>query len=164
MLGGLGPLHHGAQTSTHAKSPQMERRMEDSASLYTLPLQHGTLEPKSCAAEPPADLRSRYNKVALLRLESDSTSSPRRAYYTTRQPSMVTTTHLAAALALSAFATAQTNPEDQAFLTSTTAPTTAATAGAQTVTITATATVTQGSSTAPSITAVSDCHAHGTVK
>ena len=81
---------------------------------------------------------------------------------------MAPVARFAAALALAAFATAQTNPEDQAFATSTAPPTSAAgtaagTAAAQTVTITATATITQGSAT-PSITAVSECHAHGTVK
>ncbi len=77
---------------------------------------------------------------------------------------MLPITRFAAVLALTALASAQTNPEDQAFLTSTAAPTSAASVGAQTVTITATATVTQAASTAPKITAVSECHAHGTAK
>lgn len=74
--------------------------------------------------------------------------------------------HLVVALALTFSAVAQTNPEDQAFLTSTSGPTTAggATAGAQTVTVTATATIIQGASAKPAITAVSDCHPHGTAK
>ena len=71
--------------------------------------------------------------------------------------------HFAAVLSLAALAVAQTNPEDQAFATPTVAVTSVP-IGAQTVTITATATVTQAASTAPEITAVSDCHAHGTVK
>ncbi|KAH6644300.1 ZIP zinc transporter-domain-containing protein [Boeremia exigua] len=66
-------------------------------------------------------------------------------------------------MALATLATAQTNPEDLAFLTPTTVSTSVALTGVQTVTVTATATVTQGSSAAPQITAVSDCHAHGTV-
>jgi energy-converting hydrogenase Eha subunit A len=70
----------------------------------------------------------------------------------------------AAVLSLAALAVAQTNPEDQAFVTPTVAPTSVLSIGAQTVTITATATVTQAASAAPEITAVSDCHAHGTVK
>jgi hypothetical protein len=69
-----------------------------------------------------------------------------------------------AVLSFAALAVAQTNPEDQAFVTPTVAPTSILSAGAQTVTITATATVTQAASAAPDITAVSDCHAHGTVK
>ncbi|KAJ4984247.1 zip zinc transporter [Stagonosporopsis vannaccii] len=73
---------------------------------------------------------------------------------------MVPAARLATLLALAAFSTAQTNPEDQAFLTSTVAPISAA---PQTVTITATATITQAGSAAPKITAVSDCHPHGTV-
>lgn len=81
----------------------------------------------------------------------------------------------AAVLALAACAAAQ-NPEDfnpnpnpnAAAATSTASSTTAAVgsvgvAGAQTVTVTATATITQALSAAPAITAVSDCHAHGTV-
>jgi energy-converting hydrogenase Eha subunit A len=72
--------------------------------------------------------------------------------------------HFAAVLSLAALAVAQTNPEDQAFVTPTAAPTSVISIGAQTVTITATATVTQAASAAPEITAVSDCHAHGTVK
>lgn len=74
---------------------------------------------------------------------------------------MAPTARLATILAFAALATAQTNPEDQAFIVSTTAPISAA--AAQTVTVTATATITQGSAT-PTITAVSECHAHGTTK
>jgi len=74
---------------------------------------------------------------------------------------MIPAARLATVLALATFATAQTNPEDQAFLTSTAAPTSIA---PQTIIITTTATITQTGSAAPEITAVSDCHPHGTVK
>ena len=70
----------------------------------------------------------------------------------------------AAVLSLASLAVTQTNPEDQAFVTPTVAPTSVLSGGALTVTITATATVTQAASSASEITAVSSCHAHGTVK
>lgn len=89
---------------------------------------------------------------------------------------MAPVARLVAALALVAYTAAQNpddfnvNPNPNAVpATSTAASTTAAAgstgaAGVQTVTVTATATITQASSAAPVITAVSDCHAHGTAK
>src|SRR5690242_9999255 len=135
--------------------------MEDSSYLHSLPLQHGTYEPKKRAIEPCAEFTCRYNKVVLLRLQPESSSSARSVSRSTSQHNMIPAARLATVLALATFATAQTNPEDQAFLTSTAAPTSIA---PQTIIITTTATITQTGSAAPEITAVSDCHPHGTVK
>ena len=87
-----------------------------------------------------------------------------RALRTTPDIKMAPIARFATVLSFAALAVAQTNPEDQAFATPTVAPTSALSVGAQTVTVTTTATVTQAASAAPEITAVSDCHAHGTVK
>jgi len=85
-----------------------------------------------------------------------------RALRTTPDIKMAPIARFATVLSFAALAVAQTNPEDQAFATPTVAPTSSV--GAQTVTVTASATVTQAASAVPEITAVSDCHAHGTVK
>lgn len=77
---------------------------------------------------------------------------------------------LAAVFALAACAAAQNpddfivNPNPNAAAATPTASATTAIARAQTVTVTTTATITQASSATPAITAVSDCHPHGTVK